>query len=103
MALSKAVELNDSGLTVDYWRITHVIVDRITPGITAVVHGYASEALRRLGKGPVTRFREDLVVQGEEVAAIGTDAPRLADLYGVLKVRYPEFADAEDRLETPDP
>ncbi|MBL27903.1 MAG: hypothetical protein CMM50_10200 [Rhodospirillaceae bacterium] len=99
MALNKAIELNESGLTVDYWRITHVIVDRITPGITAVIHGYANEALRRAGKGPVTRFREDLVVQGDEVAVIGTDAPRLADLYGVLKQRFAEFTDAEDRLE----
>ena len=103
MALSKAVELNDSGLTVDYWRITHVIVDRITPGITAVIHGYASEALRRAGKGPVTRFREDLVVRGAEAAALGTEAPRLADLYGALRRRYAEFADAEDRLEDRDP
>jgi len=99
MALRKSIELNDSGLTVDYWRITHVVVDRVTPGVTAVIHGYADETLRRAGKGPVTRYREDLVLQGAALVGVDLDAVPLAALYGAVKARFPDFADAEDRLE----
>lgn len=53
MAFLKAIEINETGITADYWRLTHVQLDRVAGVVEAQLHGYRDEAARRLGKAPV--------------------------------------------------
>jgi hypothetical protein len=56
MAFLKAIEINETGITADYWRLTHVQLDRIAGIVEAQLHGYRDEAARRSGKAPLQRM-----------------------------------------------
>jgi len=56
MAFLKSIEINDTGITAEYWRLTHVQVDRVAGVIETQLHGYRDEAARRAGKSALQRL-----------------------------------------------
>ena len=56
MAFLIPIEINDTGAFAEYWRLTHVQVDRIAGIIEAQLHGYRDEAARRAGKSSLQRL-----------------------------------------------
>lgn len=56
MAFLIPLEINDTGAFAEYWRLTHVQVDRVAGIVEAQLHGYRDEAARRAGKSPLQRF-----------------------------------------------
>ncbi len=53
MALSKSIEIRNTGLHAGYWRLTHVQVDH-TAGVAEFrLHGYPDVAARNAGKAPL--------------------------------------------------
>ncbi|UPY36303.1 hypothetical protein [Sediminicoccus sp. KRV36] len=61
MAFLLPIEINDTGAFAEYWRLTHVQVDRVAGIVEAQLHGYRDQAARRAGKSPLQRltFRFD--------------------------------------------
>lgn len=61
MAFLIPIEINDTGAFAEYWRLTHVQVDRVAGIVEAQLHGYRDQAARRAGKAPLQRlsFRFD--------------------------------------------
>lgn len=53
MAFLIPIEINDTGSYADYWRLTHLQVDRNAGIVEAQLHGYRDEAARRAGKSPL--------------------------------------------------
>lgn len=94
MALRKKVEVNNSGVEIDYWRVTHAQVDFTTPDggtLVVMVHGWLSENARRAGKGPLANL---------EVRKTATELGSLDDLartelYALVKARD-DFQGSED-------
>lgn len=103
MAFLKAIEINETGITADYWRLTHLQLDR-TAGIVEVqLHGYRDEAARRAGKAPLQR----LGFRFEQAAMEDPYTLSIDDLYRAIraepggigtggKALPPVFADATD-------
>ena len=56
MAFLIPLEINDTGAFAEYWRLTHVQVDRVAGIVEAQLHGYHDEAARRAGKSPLQRY-----------------------------------------------
>lgn len=56
MAFLVPIEINDTGAFAEYWRLTHVQVDRVASIIEAQLHGYRDEAARQAGKSPLQRI-----------------------------------------------
>lgn len=56
MAFLKPIEVNETGITADYWRLTHVQLDRVAGVVEAQLHGYRDESARREGKAPLQRL-----------------------------------------------
>lgn len=56
MAFLISIEINDTGAFAEYWRLTHVQLDRVAGVVEAQLHGYRDEAARRAGKSPLQRF-----------------------------------------------
>jgi hypothetical protein len=56
MAFLIPIEINDTGAYAEYWRLTHVQVDRVAGVVEAQLHGYHDEAARRAGKAPLQRL-----------------------------------------------
>ena len=65
MAFLIPIEINDTGAFAEYWRLTHVQVDRIAGIVEAQLHGYRDQAARRAGKAPLQRlsfrFEQDVM------------------------------------------
>ena len=53
MAFQKPLEINNTGATVEYWRITHFQVDSDAGLMEVKVGGYISADLRHAGKQPL--------------------------------------------------
>lgn len=53
MAISKTIELNDTGVSVSYWRITAVQIDHQSGICDFNIHGYISQEAREHGKSPL--------------------------------------------------
>jgi len=56
MAFLIPIEINDTGAFAEYWRLTHVQVDRVAGIVEAQLHGYHDEAARRAGKSALQRL-----------------------------------------------
>lgn len=56
MAFLIPIEIGDTGAFAEYWRLTHVQVDRVAGIVEAQLHGYRDEAARRAGKSPLQRL-----------------------------------------------
>lgn len=96
MALSKSIEIADSGVNADYWRICRV--DAIFPAeggatISATFDGWANADARAAGKSPVPRSQRTVAIAMEH--ASDADEMSKALIYAAAK-GYPDFAGAED-------
>ncbi|MFL1461146.1 hypothetical protein ACI6QG_03005 [Roseococcus sp. DSY-14] len=56
MAFMLPIELDNTGVSAAYWRITHLQLDRNAGVLDAVLHGFRDEAARRAGKAPMHRL-----------------------------------------------
>ncbi len=56
MAFLIPIEINDTGAFAEYWRLTHVQLDRVAGIVEAQLHGYHNAAARRDGKSPLQRL-----------------------------------------------
>lgn len=75
MALLKSIEVNGTGVAAEYWRITHVQLDRVAGVVEATLHGYRDEGARRSGRQPLSRagFRLATESLGGDAAALRVD------------------------------
>lgn len=96
MGLIKSIEYENTGKTVDYWRIGGYVeqMDYLTSSKTISVQmfGYWTKADRDADKKPA--LREQVYLSAERVAEDFRD-----DLYPAIKL-LPEWSDATDDLET---
>lgn len=103
MAFLKAIEVNETGITADYWRLTHVQLDRVAGIVEAQLHGYRDEPARRAGKAPLQR----LGFRFEQAAMDDPYNLAIDDLYRAIRAQPagagaegealpPVFADAAD-------
>lgn len=78
MAFMLPIEVLETGVTADYWRITHVQLDRSAGIVEAVLHGFRDEEARRADKAPMQRlaFRLPLHAIAEPSSL---DLPKLYD------------------------
>lgn len=53
MALSKPIEIRNTGLVAGYWRLTHVQLDHEAGIAEFRLHGYPDEQARNAGKAPL--------------------------------------------------
>jgi hypothetical protein len=72
MALSKARELKNTGISPAYWRVSHVSLDRYANGTEMIqihVEGWINEAARTDGKLPAIAeaFRVDVLATGADL------------------------------------
>ncbi|RVT91887.1 hypothetical protein EOD42_19280 [Rhodovarius crocodyli] len=56
MALSLPIEVDGTGATATYWRLTHVQADFPACVVEAQLHGYLDHAARQAGKKPLARY-----------------------------------------------
>ncbi len=56
MAFLIPIEINNTGAFAEYWRLTHVQVDRVAGIIEVQLHGYRDEAARKGNKSPLQRL-----------------------------------------------
>jgi len=56
MALSCSIEVEGTGASATYWRLTHVQADFPACVVEAQLHGYLDQAARQAGKNPLARF-----------------------------------------------
>ena len=99
MALIKAFEVEDTGATVTYWRITHVQADftaasdgNAIGSAEVLLHGYVSAEARLAGKQPLMMKR--IVFTSEQFGG-SFDGVTRALIYFGLK-QHPDFIDAVD-------
>ncbi|MBS7788944.1 hypothetical protein KTR66_02995 [Roseococcus sp. SDR] len=95
MAFLIPIEINDTGAFAEYWRLTHVQVDRVAGVVEAQLHGYRDEAARRAGKAPLQRlsFRFDQAAM-EDPYTLAVE-----DLYRTIRLQ-PEGEGAPSRFAT---
>jgi hypothetical protein len=93
MAFLIPIEINDTGAFAEYWRLTHVQVDRVAGIVEAQLHGYHDEAARRAGKSPLQRlsFRFDQATM-EDPYTLAVE-----DLYRAIQ-QQPEAEGAPSRF-----
>lgn len=56
MAFLIPIEINETGTFAEYWRLTHVQVDRVAGIIEVHLHGYRDQGARKAGKSPLQRL-----------------------------------------------
>ncbi len=83
MAFLIPIEINDTGAFAEYWRLTHVQVDRVAGVIEAQLHGYHDEAARRGGKSPLQR----LGFRFEQAAMEDPYTLAVEDLYRAIRLQ----------------
>ena len=97
MALQIALEIDNCGLTANYWRIRRVDADfPPTTGIAVVqitVEGWISAEVRTDGKNPLPESRR--VYRIERASPAEVDGLTTADLYAALKLE-PDLQGAID-------
>ena len=81
MAFLLPIELDNTGVSASYWRITHLQMDRNAGIVEAVLHGFRDEAARRDGKAPLHRLQFRLPGTAlEDPATLAMD-----DLYRAIR------------------
>ena len=72
MAFLQPIEIQETGVCAQYWRLTHIQVDIAAGVVEAKVHGYLDEAARRSGKSPLSaksfRLRAEGLVKDNTLA-----------------------------------
>lgn len=98
MAFLIPIEINDTGAFAEYWRLTHVQVDRVAGIIEAQMHGYRDEAARRAGKAPLQRlgFRFDQATMEDPYTLAVEDLYRTIRLQPEAGGTPSRFASATD-------
>lgn len=98
MALLKEIEINNSGVVIEYWRIARVMVDfvsNVPDGegdiIEVLIHGYKSKEDRDIGKNYVVA--RTIQYTGAQLGDI--EGLSRAELYEALK-SDPDFENATD-------
>lgn len=81
MAFLIPIEINDTGAFAEYWRLTHVQVDRTAGIVETLLHGYHDEAARRAGKSPLQR----LSFRFEQAAMEDPYTLAMEDLYRAIR------------------
>lgn len=99
MALSKPIEIRNTGLVATYWRLTHCQIDHAAGIAEFRLHGWPSGEARHAGKAPLPglAFR----VTAGQLGLPDLHAVTSAALYAAARVRPAEdgtvwFTDAED-------
>jgi hypothetical protein len=64
MALSLPIEVDGTGATATYWRLTHVQADFPACVVEAQLHGYLDQAARQAGKKPLARYNYRFATAG---------------------------------------
>jgi hypothetical protein len=95
MALFMPIDIADTGVTAEYWRLTHVQADLIAGIVDAQLHGYRDADARRAGRQPLSRmsFRFPITDIAE------ADAIELSRIYAAIR-EMPAGVD-EDGAATP--
>lgn len=98
MAFLIPIEINDTGAFAEYWRLTHVQVDRVAGIVEAQLHGYRDEAARRAGKSPLQRlsFRFDQATMEDPYTLAVDDLYRAIRLQSGAEAEPSRFAAATD-------
>ena len=92
MAFLHSIDIEDTGVTAEYWRLTHLQADLAAGVIEVQVHGYRDEAARRAARQPLSRlqfsFPAETVMRDSALSPPG--------LYGALRntVRFEDARDA---------
>ncbi|HYZ32444.1 MAG TPA: hypothetical protein VE684_09205 [Crenalkalicoccus sp.] len=99
MALSKPIEIRNSGHVAEYWRLTHCQVDHAAGVVEFRLHGYATREARESGKAPVAGIAYRLTPQA--MGAESLHGVTTAALYQAARRQPAEdgaawFADAAD-------
>ena len=92
MALKKSIEVNDSGITADYLRLSDIEYSKIHNLLMIQIEVYASQEARDAGKKPITILSVRVESADTVVLSEGT---LLDSLYAKIKA-MPEFKDAID-------
>lgn len=97
MALAQPLEIDNCGLTANYWRIRRVDADFPPIAGNAViqitVEGWISAQVRNDGKNPLPESRRVYRIERNSPAEV--DGLTTADLYAALKLE-PDFQGATD-------
>ena len=95
MAFLIPIEINGTGAFAEYWRLTHVQVDRVAGVVEAQLHGYHDQAARQAGKAPLQRlsFRFDQAAMDDPYTLA------VEDLYRTIRT-LPEPGGAPSRFAT---
>jgi len=98
MAFLIPIEINDTGAFAEYWRLTHVQVDRVAGIVEAQLHGYHDEAARRAGKSALQRlnFRFDQASMEDPYTLAVEDLYRAIRLQSESEGVPSRFANAAD-------
>lgn len=91
MALSKARELNNTGISPAYWRVSHVAIERHISGpevITVYVQGWINETARNAEKRP-------LITETFQILNLAPGSDLAQQAYEALKL-LPEWEGATD-------
>jgi hypothetical protein len=108
MALKKKLEVNNSGATVEYWKITQTNVYWLTGVAHIAIEGWLSEDMRRVGKMPLVAkcydfgagnplpFKPDENIVARMYDWLHTEHVRQEQPDGKMTVIPGLFVDAED-------
>jgi hypothetical protein len=88
MAFLNPIEIQETGVCAQYWRLTHVQADLAAGVIEAKLHGFLDEAARRGGKSPLSVLAFRLPAD----SLIKRSTLKLADIYVAVR----DFAAGED-------
>jgi hypothetical protein len=89
MAFLQPIEIQETGVCAQYWRLTHIQVDINAGIVEAKIHGFLDEAARRAGKSPLSVMSFRLPTQG----LVKDSALALSDIYNAVRAD-PAGADA---------
>lgn len=91
MALLQTIDLEDTGIAAEYWRLSHLQADFAAGIVEAQLHGYRDQAARRAGRNPLSRIHFRL--PAETLMRDGQIS--LAAIYAALRDDY-RFQDSQD-------
>lgn len=92
MAFHHPIDIAQTGIDAEYWRLTHLQADLAAGVVEVQVHGWRDEAARRSARTPLSRlnfsFPAETVMPGGSLS--------LATLYAALRgtVRFEDARDA---------
>jgi hypothetical protein len=81
MAFLQPIEIHETGVCAQYWRLTHLQMDITASIVEAKIHGYLDEAARRAGKSPLSVMSFRLPTEG----LVKNSALALSDIYNAVR------------------